>query len=124
MLIKCILVAFGGSIGAVSRYGISLFANRIFGAGFPVGTLIVNLTGCFLIGLSFSLAEQKLIGPNIRLFFVTGFLGGLTTFSTYAIESVIAGREGMHLAALANLAANNIAGLSLVLVGLWLGRLI
>ena len=124
MLIKCILVTFGGGIGALSRYGVTLFANRIFGAGFPVGTLCVNLTGCFLIGLSFSLTEQKLMSPNLRLFFVTGFLGGLTTFSTYAVESVLAMRDGMTGTALVNLATNNLAGLALVIVGLWLGRLI
>lgn len=123
-LFQCILVFFGGGIGSVARLGVSLLANRIFGAGFPVGTLIVNLSGCLLIGLSFSMVEQKLISPNIRLFFMTGFLGGLTTFSTFALESVTAGRDGMQAAALVNLMTNNIAGLVLVIVGLWIGRLI
>lgn len=123
-LMQCVLVFFGGGIGAFSRYGVTLLANRLFSAGFPVGTLFVNLVGCLLIGFSFSLVEQKLISPNIRLFFMTGFLGGLTTFSTYAVESVIAMRDGMHVTAFANLAANNLAGLALVIIGLWLGRLI
>jgi CrcB protein len=124
MLMNCFFVAVGGSIGALARYGVSLLAHRLFGAGFPVGTLFVNLTGCFLIGVSFSLVEQKVFSSNMRLFFITGFLGGLTTFSAFAVETVIAGRDGLHWIALANLTANNVAGLALVLVGLWLGRLI
>jgi CrcB protein len=118
------MVITGGGIGALTRYGVSLLANRMFGSAFPVGTLFVNLSGCLLIGISFSLAEQKLINPNFRLFFVTGFLGALTTFSTYAVERVVAMRDGMHVTALINLAGNNIAGLILVIFGLWLGRLI
>jgi CrcB protein len=123
-LIPCILVFIGGGIGVFSRYGVTLYANRLFGASFPLGTLSVNLLGCLLIGLSFSMAEQKLISTDVRVFFVTGFLGGLTTFSTYAVESIINFRDGMHGIAFLNLAANNLAGLALVIIGLWLGRLI
>jgi CrcB protein len=122
MLLKCILVVAGGGIGALSRYGVSLLSIRFFGTGFPFGTLIVNLAGCLLIGFSFSLAEQKLISPEFRLFFVTGFLGALTTFSTYSVESVMAMRDGMHITALSNFAANNFTGWVLVILGLWLGK--
>ncbi len=124
MVVKYALVIIGGGIGAAVRYGVSLLANRLFGAGFPAGTLIVNLSGCFLIGLSFALAEQKLISPNVRLFFATGFLGGLTTFSTYALESINAGRDGLHAMALTNIAVSNAAGLALVVAGIWAGRLL
>lgn len=123
-MLRVLFVALGGSIGAASRYGITLLANHIFGTAFPAGTLIVNLAGCLLIGFSFSLAEQKLISPEFRLFFVTGFLGALTTFSTYSVESVMAMRDGMFITAIANFAANNIAGWLLVFLGLWIGMLI
>jgi CrcB protein len=124
MTSKIVLVLLGGSMGALARYGTSLLAVRWFGTAFPWGTLIVNLVGCFLIGLAFSLAERTpLMGPSARLFFVTGFLGALTTFSTYAQETVNSLRAGTHLVTTANILLNNVAGLALVMVGMWLGRM-
>ncbi len=124
MVTKIVLVLIGGSIGALTRYGTSLLAVRLFGTAFPWGTLIVNLVGCFLIGLAFSLAERTpLMGPSARLFFVTGFLGALTTFSTYAQETVNSFRAGTHLVTTANILLNNVAGLALVMVGMWVGRM-
>jgi CrcB protein len=124
MTTNIVLVLMGGSIGALLRYGTSLLAIWLFGANFPWGTLIVNLVGCFLIGLAFSLAERTpLMGPSARLFFVTGFLGALTTFSTYAQETVNSLRAGTHLVTTANILLNNVAGLALVMVGMWLGRM-
>ncbi len=124
MVAEIVLVLIGGSIGALARYGTSLLAVRLFGTAFPWGTLIVNLVGCFLIGLAFSLAERTpLMGPSARLFFVTGFLGALTTFSTYAQETVNSFRAGTHLFTTANILLNNVAGLALVMVGMWVGRM-
>ena len=89
-IMKILLVMAGGSIGALSRYGVSLVAAQLLGTKFPWGTLIVNLSGCFLIGLAFTLAERGLsiMNPSIRLFFITGFFGALTTFSTFGLETV------------------------------------
>ena len=115
---KLLLVFIGGGLGSVTRYGTSLLAGKLFGTGFPWGTLTVNLAGCFIIGSLLALAERtNLVQPSARLFFVTGFLGGLTTFSSYAMESVVALRTSAGLA-LANVAANNLIGLALVLLGL------
>ncbi len=124
-MMKIVLVLSGGSLGALLRYGASLLAARLFGAGFPWGTLIVNLSGCFLIGLSFSMAERgsNLMSPSARLFFATGFLGALTTFSTFALESVNPVRAGANLTALLNFLSNNILGSILVILGIWTGRL-
>ncbi|NLI75986.1 MAG: fluoride efflux transporter CrcB [Candidatus Riflebacteria bacterium] len=120
---QAILVMVGGSLGALSRYGISLLAVSLFGTNFPWGTLIVNLSGSFLIGLALSLAERHLVvGPAARLFFVTGFLGALTTFSTYALETVAAARTGAFRLAFANLVLNNLVGLFLVLLGWRVGK--
>jgi len=115
---KVLLVFIGGGIGSATRYGTTLLAGRWLGTGFPWGTLMVNLGGCFLIGVMLGLAEKSnLVQPGTRLFLVTGFLGGLTTFSSYALESIVALRGSAFLA-LANIAANNVLGLGLVAGGL------
>jgi fluoride exporter len=115
----------GGSIGALSRYGVSILAVKMFGARFPWGTLIVNLAGCFLIGLAFGLAERGsgIMSPSMRLFFVTGYLGALTTFSTYALETANAVRAQDHLVATLNFTANNLLGVALVFAGMWVVKL-
>jgi CrcB protein len=121
---KLLLVMLGGSLGASSRYGISLLAARLWGTGFPWGTLMVNLTGCFLIGLIFALADRvRLLTPDMRLFLITGYLGALTTFSSFALETVTAGRAGLTFLPLANILINNIGCLTLTFCGMWLGGL-
>jgi CrcB protein len=124
-MMKILLVLIGGGLGSLSRYGLSLLAVQLFGTRFPWGTLIVNLSGCFLIGLAFALADRGLtiMNPSIRLFFMTGFLGGLTTFSTYALETANSMRAGTHLVTAANFLSNNIIGGALVFLGLLVGRL-
>jgi len=120
---KVLIVFIGGGIGAATRYLTTLAAGKWLGVDFPWGTLIVNLAGCFLIGVALALAEKTdLMQPSLRLFFVTGFLGGLTTFSSFAMESVVAARGGMP-AALVNIAANNVAGVALVISGIRLTEL-
>ncbi len=122
--IKCLLIMLGGGLGALSRYGIGLLSVRLWGVHFPWGTLAVNLIGCFLIGLIFAAADRaRLLSPDLRLFLVTGYLGALTTFSTFALETVNAGRLGLTLQPLANILVNNIGGLALVFIGMRIGGL-
>jgi fluoride exporter len=119
---KILLVMLGGSMGALSRYSVSLLAASLFGTRFPWGTLMVNLSGCFLIGLAFSLAEHSsFMNPSVRLFFVTGYLGALTTFSTFALETANSMRGRTYLAAGANFLSNNVIGGVLVFLGVWVG---
>jgi len=122
---KILFVLLGGSLGALSRYGVSLLAVKLFGVKFPWGTLIVNLSGCFLIGLAFAWGERGfgIMNPSVRLFFMTGFLGALTTFSTFGLEIVTALQEGRYLVAAANIVANNVIGIALVFLGMVVGRL-
>jgi fluoride exporter len=123
-IMKVLLVMLGGSLGALSRYGVSLLAVKLFGVKFPWGTLIVNLAGCFLIGLAFAWGERGLniMNPSVRLFFMTGYLGGLTTFSTYGLETVISLQGCRYFVSIANILANNIAGIALVMLGMLAGR--
>ncbi|MEW6078938.1 MAG: fluoride efflux transporter CrcB [Thermodesulfobacteriota bacterium] len=121
---KLMLVMLGGSLGAISRYGVGLLTARLWGTHFPWGTLIVNLTGCFLVGLIFALADRgRLVTPEMRLLLITGYLGALTTFSSFSLETVNAGRSGLVLLPLVNILVNNIGGFFLTLAGVWVGNL-
>jgi CrcB protein len=81
-----LLVAFGGALGALSRYGAGVLAVRLGLSGFPWSTLLVNVTGGFAMGLLAGLLGEG--GPALRLLLGVGFLGGFTTFSAYSLDSV------------------------------------
>lgn len=94
-------VAIAGGAGSLSRYGVGLAGQRWLGDRFPYGTLAVNLLGCFLIGVVMVIAEARQMDPRIRLAAVGGFLGGFTTYSAFAYETLaLAERRSAALAAL------------------------
>lgn len=87
-MLKLLAVAVGGSIGATTRYVVSTWAAERFGTGFPYGTLIVNVVGCFIIGVFMVATTEKfIINPYWRLIVTVGFVGGLTTFSSFSYET-------------------------------------
>ncbi len=122
---KVVMVMLGGSLGTLARYGVQLWMGHVLGPRLAWGTLLANLSGCFLIGLAFALGyERNLLSPGLRLALMTGFLGAYTTFSTYSLETVGFARQGNWGVALVNILVSNAAGLALVVAGLWAGRLL
>ncbi len=111
-------------LGANLRYIVSLWAADHIGTDFPYGTFIINVSGSFLIGLLLGAASSKIaIDPLWRLFFVTGFLGGYTTFSSYAWEALSLAEQSAWLRAGVYVIGSNVLGLFGVWVGALLSRL-
>ncbi len=98
-------IGVGGFFGAISRYLIALGMQKLTGTLFPIGTLTVNVLGSFLIGFLYLYFEQT-IAPLQKAMLVTGFLGALTTFSTFSLETMLLLQDGLHLKALLNIALN------------------
>lgn len=121
---RFIYVSLGAIFGANSRYLVGLWAAERLGVSFPFGTMIVNITGCFLIGLFNGLSEAGLnIDPNLRLMFTVGFLGAFTTFSSFGFESISLLRLSSLTAAFLNIGVNVIVGLLAVVLGLYAARI-
>jgi len=116
---KILVVGAGGFIGASLRYVISLFTeSKVLESGFPVGTFIVNMIGCFLIGLMLAIFDHnEWVNPEFRLFLFTGILGAFTTFSAFANDSLLLIQSDEFLYSLINISGQIIVGIMLV----WLG---
>lgn len=117
-------VAIGASLGGVARYVIGqIFAQR-FGPGFPYGTLFINVTGSFLIGVVAELATSRAFGvtPLVRVFVATGILGGYTTFSAFSLDALVLVSDGAALLAALYAAGSVTLGLVAAYAGLILAR--
>ena len=120
---KWLNLLLGSAAGGIARYVVAGAVYRALGPAFPYGTLAVNASGCFLIGLLDGLAEEKfLLGPEARLLLMIGFCGAYTTFSTLILETDYLVRAGETLRAAANLGASLGLGLALLRLGLMLSR--
>ena len=116
-----LVIAIGGALGSVARYLLSTFVLRVSGTLFPLGTFVVNVAGCLVFGaIAGATAQRVQIAPATRLFFLTGILGGFTTFSSFAFESFVLVRDGQMLWAGLNVAGQVVAGLA----GMWAGYVV
>ena len=115
---KTIFIAFAGLVGTLIRYWLSGFVARQYGETFPWGTLVVNLIGSFLAGAIYYLADERfLISPTLRTIILIGLLGGLTTFSSYGLQTFTLLRDGEIGLATLNIALSNVLGLFMVWAG-------
>ena len=117
-MIKVLLVGIGGLVGAIARYGISGLVHRLYNGSFPLGTLTVNVLGCFVIGAVMTLVDDRqFFSPHVRVFVMIGLLGSLTTFSTFGYETFELMRDHMLHLALFSVLTNVILGITAVILG-------
>lgn len=122
---KVLWISIGAVLGANLRYWVGDWAAQRFGSGFPYGTLLINLSGSFLLGLIVSMSmENFIIDPRLRLLLTIGFLGSYTTFSTYAYESIALISQGQWGLGLFNLLGSSLLGALFAILGIWLGKVL
>lgn len=119
---QVLFIALGGSLGAVARYGVSSYVLTTVSEIFPWGTLIVNLSGSFLMGVVIELFEHTIVPPNLRSLITIGFLGAYTTFSTYSMETVNLLRDGEVRLATTNFLLSNVLACLLFILGIYCSR--
>jgi CrcB protein len=116
-------VAIGGALGSVGRFWLSGFVAGRVGETFPWGTILVNITGCFIIGFFNTLTGTEgrwLVPPAARTFFLIGVCGGYTTFSSFSLQTLTLAKDGEWLRA----GANILLSVILCLLGVWLGHVL
>ncbi|RPI04825.1 MAG: fluoride efflux transporter CrcB [Ignavibacteriae bacterium] len=120
-----ILVFLGGGLGASARYYLSGTVYRFLPSDFPYGNLIVNITGCFTIGLLMTMMEERFLSdPSLRVFLTIGILGGFTTFSSFSYETVALLRDAEFLRASLNIGASVFGCLAATILGMFIGRFV
>jgi len=123
--LKLAYLLIGGITGTLARYFLSGFIYKITGADFPYGTLVINLTGCLLIGIFASLSDERLIlGPDMRVMLMAGFCGAFTTFSTFMLETGNLIKDAEWLRAIGNVFLSVVIGFFLFRLGVWIGKVI
>ena len=118
-----VVVSLGAIVGANLRYILSRYAAKILGPVFPYGTLIINISGSFIVGwFMIWTTERVLVDPRWRLLVIVGFCGGFTTFSSYAFESMAYFEQGQWLLMTVNVFANNLLCMAAAIAGMALAR--
>ena len=118
-------IAFGGALGAVSRYWLTVSIERFNGTGFPLGTFMINLLGSFLIGLLYILFAEKLsVADQWRPVIITGFLGAMTTFSTFSLDALLLFQQGHYNTALFYVLSSVMICIFAAYVGMQIARIL
>lgn len=121
-MLKYLAVGIGGFVGAIARYMLGAYVGSRYGVRFPYGTFVINMTGCFLIGLVMALLARTTASAYWRYLVPIGFIGAYTTFSAFEYETLRAIQEGQMLTGLLNIALSVIVGFIAVWAGDALGR--
>jgi CrcB protein len=123
-MVKILLLSVGGAIGTVARYLLDGASHRMMGDGFPYGTLVVNVLGCFLLGLFVSSYDGHFAQDHlVRFFLIVGFCGAFTTFSTFILQTAELVNENMPMLAMLNVVLSILAGLIFFVIGIKTGKL-
>ena len=120
---QILLVALGGALGAATRYGASVWVTHLWEEPRVLATWGVNLVGCLLIGILAPMLGRIGLNDEVQFFLIVGFLGSLTTFSTFSLETMVLWQEGLGMMALLNAVGSVLLGLLCVWVGLALNRM-
>jgi len=122
LLKQCLAIGLAGSFGALARFFVARHIQTRFETSFPIGTLIVNLSGCFILGFFMAYVDSRTISDTTKLAIATGFVGAYTTFSTWMYESVKLMEDGHWISVILNLTLSLLLGLVVVWLGLICGR--
>jgi CrcB protein len=122
---RVVWIGLAGAAGALSRYVLQGWINRLTESAFPWATLVVNVSGCFVLGAVFTaLTERFAVPADLRTMLTVGFLGAYTTYSTFAFETFRLGEDGALALAILNVAASVVLGLIAVWAGVAVGRML
>ena len=125
VLVRILLIAAAGACGTLARYGLGGLVQRLAGPTWPLGTWTVNVLGSLLFGVVWAMADERgIIGAEVRIILLAGFMGAFTTFSTLSFETAEMLRDGQWALAGANMGGQVVLGLAAVFVGMAVGKLV